>query len=67
MASSSGVTLDDLAPPTAGQSPVDDHLFYPTIEEKESQSEREASPVEPTRQVLKDRLYIGNLHPSVDE
>jgi len=67
MASSSRVTLDDLAPPTPRHPPIDNHLFYPTVEEKESQNEREASPFEPTRQVLKDRLYIGNLHPSVDE
>ncbi|KIM43619.1 hypothetical protein M413DRAFT_9613 [Hebeloma cylindrosporum] len=63
MASSSALTLDDLA---ARNSPIDDHLFIPTIE-KESQSEREASPIEVPRHVLKDRLYIGNLHPSVDE
>jgi len=63
MASSSAVTLDDLA---ARPSPIDDHLFFPAVE-KESPSEREASPVEVPRHVLKDRLYIGNLHPSVDE
>ncbi|KAF8958416.1 hypothetical protein BDZ97DRAFT_1842014 [Flammula alnicola] len=73
MASSSAVTLDDLAPPhstnlDATNTPTpDDHLFFPTIDDKEPATERGGSPVEQPRQVLKDRLYIGNLHPSVDE
>jgi len=58
MASSSAVALDDLRVASRHPTLVDDHLFFLTIE-KESQSGREASPAEVTRDVLNDRLYIG--------
>jgi hypothetical protein len=69
MASSSNVTLEDLenldhlaAPPTTA---LDIHLSYPapadpTIPERPQQTEQ-------PKKLLKDRLYVGNLHPSVDE
>lgn len=40
------------------------HLSYPTFDEP-----RQSSPpvLNQARSVLKDRLYVGNLHPSVDE
>ena len=64
MASSSAVTLDDLAPsPASTNTPriLDDHLFYP-----DAVAIDEPSPPD-QRPLLKDRLYVGNLHPSVDE
>ncbi|KAG6917431.1 hypothetical protein DXG01_002517 [Tephrocybe rancida] len=43
-----------------------DHLSYPTTLD-ESPAESSTAPSAPERQLLKDRLYIGNLHPTVDE
>lgn len=66
MASTSAVTLDDLA--SSAPIILDNPLFYPTPDDKDLVRERSKSPVEQqSRQVLKDRLYIGNLHPTVDE
>jgi hypothetical protein len=42
-----------------------EHLSYPSDIDPEPTSGRQ-QPQQP-RQVLKDRLYIGNLHPTVDE
>jgi hypothetical protein len=42
-----------------------EHLSFPVIP-AESDQQPSVLPQHP-RQVLKDRLYIGNLHPSVDE
>ncbi|EDQ99800.1 uncharacterized protein LACBIDRAFT_315151 [Laccaria bicolor S238N-H82] len=42
-----------------------DHLSYPSDIDPEPTSEQQ-QPQQP-RQLLKDRLYIGNLHPTVDE
>ena len=42
-----------------------DHLSYPSVIDPEPTSEQQ-QPQQP-RQLLKDRLYIGNLHPTVDE
>ncbi|KAG6816977.1 hypothetical protein H0H87_001292 [Tephrocybe sp. NHM501043] len=45
---------------------ADDHLSYPsTFSESPAESSTARSQLE--RQLLKDRLYIGNLHPTVDE
>ncbi|KAF9472452.1 hypothetical protein BDN70DRAFT_818626, partial [Pholiota conissans] len=64
MASSSTITLDDLAPP---HSP-DSHLFYPTQDDSAPSAELDMPSLsEQQRPLLKDRLYVGNLHPSVDE
>ena len=43
---------------------LNEHLSFPSIEPPE-----QSSPInhQQSRQVLKDRLYIGNLHPTVDE
>lgn len=38
----------------------DPHLTFPTFEDS-------PEPAPSTKQVLHDRLYVGNLHPSVDE
>ncbi|PCH38878.1 hypothetical protein WOLCODRAFT_134643 [Wolfiporia cocos MD-104 SS10] len=40
------------------------HLTYPTASPAEAPS---VAPSERPRVVLKDRLYVGNLHPTVDE
>jgi RNA recognition motif-containing protein len=72
MASTSATTLDDLIPSPTSKDvvplpPRDDHLFYPSLDDDETAG-RDTPPVETrSRQMLTDRLYIGNLHPSVDE
>ncbi|KAG6842114.1 hypothetical protein C0991_002768 [Blastosporella zonata] len=43
-----------------------DHLSYPSTLD-ESPAESSSAPNPPERHLLKDRLYVGNLHPSVDE
>ncbi|KAJ7485378.1 hypothetical protein FB451DRAFT_1027185 [Mycena latifolia] len=55
-------------PPPASTSPsLEDHLSYPTFS-VEQEPEPSTSKVAPQpRQILQDRLYIGNLHPTVDE
>ncbi|KAF9491058.1 hypothetical protein BDN71DRAFT_104579 [Pleurotus eryngii] len=45
---------------------LDNHLSYPASQPASPKSELKQVPPQP-RQVLQDRLYIGNLHPSVDE
>ncbi|KAJ7266955.1 hypothetical protein B0H12DRAFT_1098942 [Mycena haematopus] len=60
MATSPGIqdTLDDS---------LDHYLSHPTYsEETEPEASTSKVPAQP-RQVLQDRLYIGNLHPTVDE
>ncbi|KAJ7728420.1 hypothetical protein DFH07DRAFT_930517 [Mycena maculata] len=56
----------DTPPPTPSVS-LEDHLSYPTFStEPEPEASTSKTPPKP-RQTLQDRLYIGNLHPSVDE
>ncbi|KAJ6588839.1 hypothetical protein B0H19DRAFT_1101409 [Mycena capillaripes] len=46
---------------------LDDHLSYPTFsDEALPEPSTSKAPAQP-RQTLQDRLYIGNLHPTVDE
>ena len=45
---------------------LSEHLSYPTLIEPAAPV-ASSSTVVPTRPLLKDRLYVGNLHPSVDE
>lgn len=45
--------------------PPDQHLSYPSVP-IDSVDESSSSTQQP-REVLRDRLYIGNLHPTVDE
>ncbi|THH17169.1 hypothetical protein EW146_g3594 [Bondarzewia mesenterica] len=42
------------------------HLTYPSLPVEPSSSSSSSSSIR-TRQILKDRLYVGNLHPTVDE
>jgi len=42
------------------------HLSYPSIEPEPSPS-TSLDPPHPPRELLKNRLYVGNLHPTVDE
>ncbi|TFK37034.1 hypothetical protein BDQ12DRAFT_685713 [Crucibulum laeve] len=60
-------SLDSLlpGPNQPSTSSLSDHLSYPTHEDEAIVDQLE-QPEQP-RQLLKDRLYIGNLHPSVDE
>ncbi|KAF8634059.1 hypothetical protein AX17_004323 [Amanita inopinata Kibby_2008] len=44
---------------------VNEHLSYPSA--SSDSPEPSASSTPQPRRVLKDRLYVGNLHPSVDE
>ncbi|KAF6760381.1 hypothetical protein DFP72DRAFT_882052, partial [Ephemerocybe angulata] len=74
MATSSNVTIEDLeelevapSPPAANASgSFKDHLSYPAPNTQLVPERYE--PVEQPKKVLStDRLYIGNLHPTVDE
>ncbi|KAF5339603.1 hypothetical protein D9611_011436 [Ephemerocybe angulata] len=74
MATSSNVTIEDLeelevapSPPAANASgSFNDHLSYPAPNTQLVPERYE--PVEQPKKVLStDRLYIGNLHPTVDE
>ncbi|KAI0251047.1 hypothetical protein BJV78DRAFT_1214050 [Lactifluus subvellereus] len=52
--------------PILGSSNVVSHLTYPSLEAEASTSTLLA-PSPPPRELLKNRLYVGNLHPTVDE
>ncbi|RDB26809.1 putative RNA-binding protein 18 [Hypsizygus marmoreus] len=52
--------------PTPSPASPNEHLSFPSTA-PESQAESSTTPAAQSRQLLKDRLYIGNLHPSVDE
>ncbi|KAJ3510491.1 hypothetical protein NMY22_g15970 [Coprinellus aureogranulatus] len=66
MATLSSITLDDLEHlEVDNAAPVESHLSYPKpsvplVPERQG-------PVEQPKRLLTDRLYIGNLHPTVDE
>ena len=62
--SSSAVTLDDLEPQSTQTTTLDDHLYFPVIADL---SDPHANTDNQPRQILRDRLYVGSLHPSVDE
>ncbi|KAJ7126135.1 hypothetical protein C8R44DRAFT_617968 [Mycena epipterygia] len=54
-------------PPASASVSLEDHLSYPTFSAEQA-PEPSTSKVPPQpRQTLHDRLYIGNLHPTVDE
>lgn len=60
MASSSKITLDvEQLPATA----VDTLLSYPSLFDDASST----TPLPQPRTILKEKLYVGNLHPTVDE
>ncbi|KAJ3510457.1 hypothetical protein NLJ89_g4662 [Agrocybe chaxingu] len=59
MSTSTVVTLDDL------EHTEDGHLSYPQLDNEHDPMEE--VPVDNVRQVLKDRLFVGNLAPTVDE
>ncbi|KAJ6469026.1 hypothetical protein C8R47DRAFT_1223125 [Mycena vitilis] len=55
------------SPDTPLAESLEDHLSYPTFSEPAlPEASTSKAPAQP-RQVLQDRLYIGNLHPTVDE
>lgn len=76
MASTSNVTLDDLdmelvedtADTATSSVELPTHLTYPTYipDEDPDTPQPQHQPQQP-KQLLKDRLYVGNLHTSVDE
>lgn len=66
--SSSTVTLDDLEPRLTQTPTLDDHLYFPVITDQDTLPDSHANTTDnQPRQILRDRLYVGNLHPSVDE
>ena len=66
MATSSSITLDDLEHLEVDNHTLEQtHLSYPKPTALPPPERPE--PVEQPRRLLTDRLYIGNLHPSVDE
>ena len=66
--SSSAVTLDDLEPRATQTTTLDDHLHFPVIADQDPIPDSHATTTDSQpRQILRDRLYVGSLHPSVDE
>lgn len=66
MATSSNITLDDLEHlDVDNRATEESHLSYPQPSIPPTSQRQE--PVEQPKRLLSDRLYIGNLHPSVDE
>lgn len=60
-------TSEQAAPNIASTSEtLSEHLSYPVLAEPTAPV-ASSSTVSQTRPLLKDRLYVGNLHPSVDE
>jgi hypothetical protein len=53
------------AGPCKGAPSISSHLSYPTTESNASASTSHAP--SPLRELLKNRLYVGNLHQTVDE
>ncbi|KAF9647644.1 hypothetical protein BDM02DRAFT_3245802 [Thelephora ganbajun] len=58
--------MPDPGPSATPSSSANPHLSFPS-EEPESQTQSKSSTVFAPKQLLPDRLYVGNLHPSVDE
>jgi len=67
MASTSNMTPDDLEDSTSNNAIVDEHLHFPVINTEDPIPEDVRVSEQQPKQLLKDRLYIGNLHPTVDE
>ncbi|TBU31530.1 hypothetical protein BD311DRAFT_689237 [Dichomitus squalens] len=66
--SPSVVSPERTPPNTASASTVlEDHLSYPAAAEPVVPVASSSSSATEARPLLKDRLYVGNLHPSVDE
>ena len=65
--SSSAVTLDDLEPRSTQTTALDDHLHFPVITDQDPPDSHANTTDNQPRQILRDRLYVGSLHPSVDE
>jgi len=61
------MTLDDLEDSTSNNTIVDEHLHFPVINTEDPVPEDVRVSEQQPKQLLKDRLYIGNLHPTVDE
>ncbi|KAJ7185547.1 hypothetical protein C8R46DRAFT_1158289 [Mycena filopes] len=55
------------SPPSPRADSLDDHLSYPTFSAEPLPEASTSKVAQPPRQTLQDRLYIGNLHPTVDE
>jgi RNA recognition motif-containing protein len=43
------------------------HLTYPASDPPEGSTSSLRAPSQPLPELLKNRLYVGNLHPTVDE
>ncbi|KAJ6595749.1 RNA-binding domain-containing protein [Mycena vulgaris] len=54
-------------PPASTSTSLEDHLSYPTFSVDDAPEPSTSKAPPQPRQTLQDRLYIGNLHPSVDE
>ncbi|KAI1798313.1 hypothetical protein LXA43DRAFT_979776 [Ganoderma leucocontextum] len=66
---SPAVASPERTPPSTvpASPPLEDHLSYPTASEPTVPLASSSSSATPVRPLLKDRLYVGNLHSSVDE
>ncbi|KAF9788284.1 hypothetical protein BJ322DRAFT_621405 [Thelephora terrestris] len=59
--------MSDPGPSAAPPSSTNPHLTFPSEEQEPESQTKPATPVPAQKQLLPDRLYVGNLHPSVDE
>ncbi|KAF5353869.1 hypothetical protein D9756_007306 [Leucocoprinus leucothites] len=65
-----GPSVDlDIPPPTStGSEILNEHLSYPSLDiDDDDSSRQESSSHSQSPALFKDRIYVGNLHPSVDE
>ncbi|RPD65368.1 RNA-binding domain-containing protein [Lentinus tigrinus ALCF2SS1-7] len=59
-------TSSEQATPNIASESLSEHLSYPTLAEPAAPVASSSTATQ-ARPLLKDRLYVGNLHPSVDE
>ena len=59
--------MSDPEPPATASSSTNPHLSFPPQEQEAQAPSKPLAPVPVPKQLLPDRLYVGNLHPSVDE
>jgi hypothetical protein len=66
--STSATTIDDMSDPNGSGEASTPLLTFPNpLSFPSNEPSTSTTPSSAPRHVLKDRLYVGNLHPSVDE
>ncbi|KAJ3567898.1 hypothetical protein NP233_g6060 [Leucocoprinus birnbaumii] len=65
-----GSSMDTSSPPIITRvenDTLNEHLSYPSLDPEDESSHHESSSHSQAPALFKDRIYVGNLHPSVDE